>query len=67
MGARWPWHAICENGHITGNFSGGSDNECYQCGARIIGAHNCWMWGCECECDKEELMWKWREWDRQRV
>ena len=32
MGARWSWSAICKNGHIYGNFSGGADN-CYTCGS----------------------------------
>lgn len=30
MGARWSWSAICKNGHIYGNFSGGAD-DCYTC------------------------------------
>lgn len=67
MGARWPWHAICENGHITSNFSGGADDDCDLCGAPILEEHNCWSWGMGGDCDKEELMWAWREWDKQRV
>ena len=31
MGARWSWSAICEKGHIYGNFSGGAD-DCPICG-----------------------------------
>ena len=32
MGARWAWEAICEKGHLYGNFSGGAD-DCYTCKA----------------------------------
>lgn len=33
MGARWAWDAVCTNGHVYGNFSGGAD-DCYECGAK---------------------------------
>ena len=43
MGARWSWTAICERGHITRGFSGGSEGVCHQpagsdhgCGAVIV-------------------------------
>lgn len=44
MGARWSWHAKCVNGHIFGNFSGGSDGECYEetCLAPLVEEYECW-------------------------
>lgn len=41
MGARWAWHAICKEGHIYANFSGGAD-ECYECGADCLLESDCW-------------------------
>ncbi len=43
MGARWSWTAICENGHIYSNFSGGAD-PCYECDAQPV-----------CEVDDDTL------------
>ena len=36
MGARWAWCAVCVNGHIFSNFSGGSDSCCYECEGDIV-------------------------------
>lgn len=41
MGARWAWHGLCEKGHRFGNFSGGSDGECYECGSTLYAEVMC--------------------------
>ena len=69
MGARWPWHAICENGHINSGFSGGSEGICFpDCEAPIIEETNCWNYGyaqTDCECE-EYLKHSWRAFDNNR-
>jgi hypothetical protein len=66
VGARWPWHAICENEHITSGFSGGSDGVCNECEAAIIDEHNCWDYGLNQECETDALSLSYREFDNNR-
>ena len=73
MGARWPWHAICENGHINSGFSGGSNGVCEMdlgppddiCEAPILEETDCGMYSESCNCE-EYLKHSWREFDNNR-
>ena len=52
MGARWYWFALCENGHVYSNYSGGPD-DCYFCEAPMMTSIDCQhRTGEECDCEK---------------
>ncbi len=56
MGARWPWHAKCKEGHRFIGFSGGSDGTCDECGAPILEEYPCYrgMWGDNTGCPLDD-------------